>query len=453
MLQIIIPMAGLGTRFTSYGFKTNKYLLPINIDLQPMIELAITSLAIYESGDKKYFFIINEEEGYNQTLRTLLANICQKYGFKYEIKSVSNLTEGPACTVASIRDILDPESPIIVSNSDQVLENWNFRNFIKTCKLYDGCILTYEPDYPLEIGSTDKHSFVRFGENGRVVECREKIVLSKKALVGVHYFSSASLFFNAYDYIVKQNMRAPNGEFYLSLCYQALIEMGNTVGVHDIQQGESFWPVGEPDDYFKYLYNIGGYKHYISLLANNSVLFSNGVSYIKYTKILKGEVVQNPGLVLLLSGDANINSGSTESRDIKKYETTNSDIYANSDCEIIIIRSEDLSYDNTPKIYNISNYTRGWLIGNFSPAIFKTRQFELGLLTHNKNEKWDYHYHAYMGEINVLLEGNMFINNRQIHKGEIFYIPENQLTCPNFIEDCKILCIKVPSIVGDKVCL
>ena len=143
MLQIIIPMAGLGTRFTSYGFKTNKYLLPINIDLQPMIELAITSLAIYESGDKKYFFIINEEEGYNQTLRTLLANICQKYGFKYEIKSVSNLTEGPACTVASIRDILDPESPIIVSNSDQVLENWKYKNFIKTCKLYYGCILTY----------------------------------------------------------------------------------------------------------------------------------------------------------------------------------------------------------------------------------------------------------------------------------------------------------------------
>lgn len=251
MIQIIIPMAGLGTRFTSYGFKTNKYLLPINIQLQPMIELAITSLNISEPC--KYFFIINEENGYNQSLRNLLTEICKKYGFIYEIRSVSKLTEGPASTVSIIRDILDMDQPIIVSNSDQVLENWDFKKFINTCKNYDGCVLTYEPNYPLEIDATDKHSFVRLSEEGVVTECREKIVLSKKALVGVHYFSSAALFFDAYDYMVQHNMRAPNGEFYLSLCYQSMLEMGKTVGIHNIQPDETFWPVGEPDDYFKYL--------------------------------------------------------------------------------------------------------------------------------------------------------------------------------------------------------
>lgn len=263
MLQVVIPMAGLGTRFTSCGFKTNKYLLPINIKLQPMIELAITSLNISEPC--KYFFIINEEQGYNQNLRTILDEICKKYGFLYEIHSVSKLTEGPASTVAVIRGVLDLLQPIIVSNSDQVLENWNFNHFINTCKNYDGCVLAYEPNYKLEIGSKDKHSFVRISETGQVIECREKIVLSKKALVGVHYFSSAAVFFDAYDYMVINNMRAPNGEFYLSLCYQSMLEMGKTVGIHDIQPNEKYWPVGEPDDYFKYLYSVGGYIYDDSL--------------------------------------------------------------------------------------------------------------------------------------------------------------------------------------------
>lgn len=450
MLQVIIPMAGLGTRFTAYGFKTNKYLLPINLNLQPMIELAITSLNISEPC--KYFFIINEEDGYNQNLRTLLGNICKKYGFLFKIQSVSKLTEGPASTVSIIRNLINMEQPIIVSNSDQILENWNFKNFINTCNNYDGCVLTYEPDYQLEIGKTDKHSFVRISaDTGTVIECREKIVLSKKALVGVHYFSSAALFFDAYDYMVQTNMRAPNCEFYLSLCYQSMLEMSKTVGIHDMQPEEIFWPVGEPDDYFKYLYSIGGYKHHVASLENNTPLFANGVSYIKYKKVSKGTIIENPGLILLLSGDAITTSGIN----LEKYNTTNININTNSDCGIVLIKCDEYNPCDHPiaSIYYPSNYTRGWMIGNFSPAIFKTRQFELGILTHNKNEKWDFHYHSYMGEINLLLEGQMILNNYSINKGQTFYIPENQIACPNFIEDCKVLCIKIPSVVGDKICL
>ena len=125
-LQVVIPMAGIGSRFKEYGFKTNKYLLPIDLELNSMIEKAIVSLDI--QVDCTYFFIINEENGIDSALRKILDDICVKHGFSYLIKSVDKLTEGPASTVYAIADVLDMDCPLFVSNSDQVLE-WNFGKF------------------------------------------------------------------------------------------------------------------------------------------------------------------------------------------------------------------------------------------------------------------------------------------------------------------------------------
>jgi dTDP-glucose pyrophosphorylase len=270
MLQVVIPMAGLGSRFTDYGFKTNKYLLPINIDLQPMIELSIITLNI--SVPCKFFFIINEEQGVNENIRKLLSQICKKYGYDYHISSVSRLTEGPASTVNIVRDVIDKNEPLIVSNSDQVLEQWDFIRFITISDKYDGCVLTYKPNYDLQVGATDKHSFIHINENGQIDECREKIVLSEKALVGVHYFKKALYFFEAYDYMVDKNIRAPNGEFYLSLCYQSMIELGHNIGYCDMDDSkEKYYPVGEPTDYFNYLQTNGGYKHFPIELVNYEI--------------------------------------------------------------------------------------------------------------------------------------------------------------------------------------
>jgi hypothetical protein len=49
-----------------------------------------------------------------------------------------------------------------------------------------------------------------------------------------------------------------------------------------------------------------------------------------------------------------------------------------------------------------------------------------------------------------LSEGRMLINERLVEKGSLFIIQKNQLTCPIFLENCKVLCIKVPSVPSDK---
>ena len=102
------------------------------------------------------------------------------------------------------------------------------------------------------------------------------------------------------------------------------------------------------------------------------------------------------------------------------------------------------------KIYKLVNMVRGWFIGDFEPSVLKTKDFEVGLLTHKKDEKWPIHYHKETVEYNVLIEGAMRVQNTNIQPGEIFVFDKGEIADPIFLDDCRILCIKVPSIPTDK---
>ena len=74
----------------------------------------------------------------------------------------------------------------------------------------------------------------------------------------------------------------------------------------------------------------------------------------------------------------------------------------------------------------ISRFTRGWFIGDFEPSLLKTKEFEVALISHEKDEYIPKHYHAIAIEYNVLLSGKMLINNRTIKPGEIFVFEKNE---------------------------
>jgi len=99
---------------------------------------------------------------------------------------------------------------------------------------------------------------------------------------------------------------------------------------------------------------------------------------------------------------------------------------------------------------NIKEFVRGWFIGNFEPNVLKTDQFEVGMLTHKKGEKWPKHYHAIGTEYNVLISGSMTVCGQDISPGDVFVIEPNEVADPVFHEDCALICVKAPSIPGDK---
>jgi len=102
------------------------------------------------------------------------------------------------------------------------------------------------------------------------------------------------------------------------------------------------------------------------------------------------------------------------------------------------------------KIHNIKDFYRGWFVGDFSPTSYTTKDFEVGLINHKKGEFWPAHYHKLSTEINLLIEGEMIINETKLFSGDIFIIEPNEVSKPEFLTDCKLVVIKTPSIPSDK---
>ncbi len=102
------------------------------------------------------------------------------------------------------------------------------------------------------------------------------------------------------------------------------------------------------------------------------------------------------------------------------------------------------------EIYKIEDFTRGWFIGNFTPSVLNSELFEIGLLSHKKGERWPIHFHKIATEYNLLISGMMTIQGKNIIPGDIFILRPGEIADPDFLEDCKIVVIKVPSIPSDK---
>ncbi len=101
-------------------------------------------------------------------------------------------------------------------------------------------------------------------------------------------------------------------------------------------------------------------------------------------------------------------------------------------------------------ITNIKDYIRGWFIGDFEPTVLRTKDFEVGVLTHYKDEHWPSHYHKDSVEYNVLVSGKMIVQGKELNSGDVFIFNKGEIADPVFLEDCKVVCVKVPSLPHDK---
>lgn len=101
--------------------------------------------------------------------------------------------------------------------------------------------------------------------------------------------------------------------------------------------------------------------------------------------------------------------------------------------------------------HRIEDMIGGWFIGDFEPAAYKTKDFEVSYKIHPKGEIWDTHYHKKITEINLLISGKMILQGKELISGDIFTLLPNEITDPIFLEDCHIICVKVPGIKNDKI--
>jgi len=243
-LNIVIPMAGSGSRFLKAGYKDPKPL--IDVFGKPMITQVIKNLIPMQ--DFKFIFICQKDDFEQYELSKIFTSIL---GSNWSCKKIDKITEGPACTVMLAKDLFSHSHELIIANSDQIIDS-DINNFIRDARETnsDGFIMTF-------LASEDRWSFVKVDSEGFVTEVAEKKVISNNATVGIYYFSSCELFYKGFQEMVKKNLRV-NEEFYVAPVYNELILFNKKIKIWNINSNHMNG-IGTPNDLEIFFKKKGGY--------------------------------------------------------------------------------------------------------------------------------------------------------------------------------------------------
>jgi dTDP-glucose pyrophosphorylase len=233
-MNVLIPMAGAGSRFTQTGYTFPKPL--IDVEGKPMIQVVVDNLNI----DATYIYVVQKEhrEKYNlDTLLNLITPNCK-------IVEVDGITEGAACTTLLAKKFINNEYPLVMANSDQFIE-WDSNEFMYKMieQEVDGGIVTFHATHP-------KWSFVKI-KNGYICEVAEKNPISDIATVGVYYWAKGSDYVKYAEQMIEKNIRT-NNEFYVCPIFNEAIEDNKKIKAFGI---EKMWGLGTPEDLKYYLEN------------------------------------------------------------------------------------------------------------------------------------------------------------------------------------------------------
>lgn len=227
-LNILIPMAGRGSRFTEKGYVFPKPLIEVNG--KPMIQLVVENINI----DANYIFIVLKEHIDKFNIDRMLKLIVPDC----KIVVTDGITEGAASTTLLAKEYIDNDAPLLIANSDQYID-WNPRetmyNF--TSKDIDGGILTFNSTHP-------KWSYAKTDMDGNVTEVAEKNPISTNATVGIYYWKSGKNYVASAEDMINKNIRV-NNEFYVCPVYNQAIENNQKIIIEEINE---MWGIGTPED-------------------------------------------------------------------------------------------------------------------------------------------------------------------------------------------------------------
>lgn len=240
MLNIVIPMAGRGSRFSEAGFTDPKPLIPVGG--QPMIKRVIDNLT--PSCAHRFIFICQREHVDAYGLRDKLA----AWAPGSLIVELDGITEGAACTVLTARDHIS-DGPLMIANSDQYVDIAIDDYLAGMGDDTDGLIMTMTADDP-------KWSFAELSTSGDVIRVVEKEVISDEATVGIYNFARGQDFLNAADQMIRDEKRV-NGEYYVAPAYNEMIAGGAKVRIFNIgSEANGMYGMGTPAD-LKLFHDLG----------------------------------------------------------------------------------------------------------------------------------------------------------------------------------------------------
>lgn len=239
-VNIVIPMAGNGSRFASAGYKDPKPFIPVFG--KPMISWVVDNLGI----DATYTFIIRKEFEETYAAREYL----QRIRPGCNVISVDTVTEGAACTVLLAKNIINNDDPLIMINSDQYIE------FDPFAFVLDFLYSPIEKQFQGKISTFDglrhpKWSYAKVDNRGVVTEVKEKVPFSDHATTGLYMWRKGSDFVKYAEQMISKNIRV-NNEFYVVPVFNEAIADGLQFKISDCAK---MWGIGTPEDLDYFLRN------------------------------------------------------------------------------------------------------------------------------------------------------------------------------------------------------
>jgi len=280
-MNIVIPMAGEGSRFKVCGYENPKPL--IEIDGKPMIQLAVETLGL----EGKYIFVIREYDNKELTIR--LENLLKSIKKDCIIVKTDTLTKGATATCLLAKKYFDDNEKLIITNCDQLM-HWDskrFQNFINDNSDLGGIVITYD-------SLNEKNSFVKLEDNGYASLFKEKERISDKALIGLHYWKQGKDFVSSAERMINQNNLSQN-EYYIAPTYNYLIDDGLKITNYHLKKNQ-YIPVGTPEDLKVYI----GKKNEFLKSKPSTILCDLDGTILKhvhrYSSITLDDCALNPGV-------------------------------------------------------------------------------------------------------------------------------------------------------------
>jgi len=243
-LNIVVPMAGIGSRFSAAGYRDPKPL--VDVFGKTMIETVVDNLT--PTLATRFIFVCQKEHYFDYGLEKVFSMVL---GDNWDCIQLDTATDGAARSVLAAKHLFNNDNNLIIANADQIvdIDLTDFVVYSREAEA-DGVLMTFP-------ATESKWSYLKLDDQGLGVEVAEKKVISRHATTGIYFFRTGKLFISAADQMIEKGIRT-NNEFYVAPVYNEIINEGGIVRAWSIESNEMHG-IGTPEDLQIYFDSKGGY--------------------------------------------------------------------------------------------------------------------------------------------------------------------------------------------------
>ena len=233
-MQIVITMAGLGSRFRKAGYTVPKY--EIEVFGRSLFSWSMESLRGFFLPDNDYYFIVRREDNAAPFIKSEWEKIAGD-PLRVHVIELDAPTDGQATTAMLAAPMWRKDDSLLIYNIDTYVEAYQMKaEDIQG----DGFI-------PCFSAPGDHWSFVAVDENGDATEVREKVRISDNCTLGAYYFATCKLYEDMYDEYYKDPSNLEKGEKYVAPLYNHMIRKGMKVRI-SLVDGKCVHVLGTPEE-------------------------------------------------------------------------------------------------------------------------------------------------------------------------------------------------------------